>query len=763
MQAKSIKYLTLTTLLIVFVFSGGCIDDTTISDNSGETIDEVVLLATEERTVSELGDEKMPFGQYYHLEPLDIKLQAAQYELPLDTREISNYDEFVSNISLEDDAIEKLQNNGFVVIENPFDPREEIITDMYGTLEDKEIPIFITSDSLLHLYHIQFDETLRRIEEKEFYNTIWEMDYELLQKSIEDYETSTGDTKEAARRNMAYFAVALSLLEPGIDQTLPSDQDSTLKSDPWVVEDYGKFSSEEADIYSFEIPEIVRDDVEAELALIESHEGFALSPIFSYQEDYSQYVPRGHYTYSEKLKNYFKVFMWHGRMSMLLKGDLIESADPEQDARLQTLSAGLIASYINNDVQLMVNWERIYSVTAFYVGFSDDLGPYEYIEALNSVMGGSKTIEGLDVDALKAELVTYRSPEIYGGTGAIKIDVADLEELDRALEDTKGFRLMGQRFIPDSYMLQNLIYPAVDDRFMPKSLDVMALLGSERAYAHLEAQGDTAKPGYKEQFGKLEAEFNAFDDSDWTRNLYWSWLYALQPLLKDYGDGYPTFMQTEAWQDKQLTTSTASWAELRHDTILYSKQFYGFTAGFEMPLETEDKVPLGYVEPVPEFYNRLLALTNMTNSGLGELNVLDTYSINRLEKLEMVLERLEKISEKELQNEELSEEDYDFIKSFEKELESVTGNIEEQAQKTTIVADVGTDPRSANVLEEGVGYVDMIVVAYELPDGRILLGAGPVMTYYEFEHPMSNRLTDEAWREMLENSPPSKPEWSASF
>ena len=60
--------------------------------------------------------------------------------------------------------------------------------------------------------------------------------------------------------------------------------------------------------YQFQIPEFVKKDVEAELALIEAHEGFGLSPIFRYKEDYSQYVPRGHYTRSEKLQNYFKAF-----------------------------------------------------------------------------------------------------------------------------------------------------------------------------------------------------------------------------------------------------------------------------------------------------------------------------------------------------------------------------------------------------------------------------------------------------------------------
>ena len=33
-------------------------------------------------------------------------------------------------------------------------------------------------------------------------------------------------------------------------------------------------------------------------------------------------------------------------------------------------------------------------------------------------------------------------------------------------------------------------------------------------------------------------------------------------------------MQTTAWQDKELNITLASWAELRHDTILYVKQSY---------------------------------------------------------------------------------------------------------------------------------------------------------------------------------------------
>ena len=68
------------------------------------------------------------------------------------------------------------------------------------------------------------------------------------------------------------------------------------------------------------------------------------------------------------------------------------------------------------------------------------------------------------------------------------------------------------------------------------------------------------------------------------------------------------------------------------------------------------------------------------------------------------------------------------------------------------------------VLEEGVGYVDLILVAYKVPDGRIIVGAGPSLSYYEFKHPMSDRLTDEQWKEMLESGKaPPRQRWTESF
>ncbi|WP_082088401.1 DUF3160 domain-containing protein [Methanosarcina sp. WWM596] len=709
-------------------------------------------------------EKESSFSRYYSKENLQFDADVPAYSLPLKASEITNYDDFIQKVPLTNKNRDLLYKNGFVVIEsraagNLFEAEPVRVNETYSALKSADIPIFITSDSLLHLYHIQFDETLKRVEEEEFYDDLWKLDKAFLEASIEDYSRSIEDkaseeVTEAARRNVAYFTVALSLLQPKPEQIEQSQRylGTAILFDP-----------QNAKQYSVEIPSFVKADVEAELALIEAQKG-GISPIFKYYEDNSQYIPRGHYTTSEKLTNYFKAMMWHGRMSMLLRPDMIISEESmakesvaeksaaeesEKESRIQTIQALLISDHFDRDKNLRDRWDRIYDVTALYVGFSDDLGPYEYAKALDTVFGDN--IDGVSFDneslaELKTELEIYESPKIYGGTG--EIIQAGCETESKTLEASKGFRFMGQRYTPDSYIFQTLGFPA---------LNLMDLLGSERATEHLKNMGVSENEEYKERHLSLENEFGAFDEEDWNKNLYWAQLYALKPLLVSSPEGYPTFMQTEAWEDKQLNAALASWTELRHDTILYAKQAYFVGAFYDL-----EEIPVqGYVEPVPEFYARMLALTRMAHTGLNDMEVLDEQSDKDFTTLEHTLERLLEISIKELENEELTDEEYEFIRNFDQNIAPMLENVDIKSQMSTLVADVYTSP--AGVLEEGTGKLDLMVVAYKQPDGRIVLGAGPVMSYYEFWQPSGKRLTDEEWREMLKNNPPERPEWVESF
>jgi len=690
------------------------------------------------------------FGQYYEPYEPNIEPNAPGYRLPLDLNDIVNYDSVSRAIPL-DPVSSLIRQNGFVIWDAslPYSyPLSDNIITCYEDLYGSHIPLFLTIDTFLHLYHFQFDETLKEIEKRKFIPDINDLSIALLNDALQRYEQLEEDLKEAAKRNVAYLSVAQTLIDPNAS-----------------------------------IPGLVEEVVFSELAKIEAHSGFEPSDIFIYEEDYSQYVPRGHYTQSEALERYFKTMMWYGRMAFLLNGGP-EGLISEYDAKIQTLQAILLATSLKN-VQVgertgLDIWDRLYTVTAFYVGLADDLTPYDYLWALDQVFDGDFVLSDLLNDdnllALKTELSLLPSPKIFGGTGNATVPPdAPPEFIDEILDKSSGLRLMGQRFVPDSYMFQHLVFPEVGGylgnsnrrpftvgsdgmggfcRAYVRGLDPMALLGSHEALKILIEQGDTDYWHFWQRFGELKDEFDALSQTDWNRNLYWSWLYTLKSLLCELPERYPNFMRTAAWQRRQLCVALASWTQLRHDTILYGKQSHTTAGGI-----TESPPP-GYIEPLPVFWGRLLSLTRMTSQGLEELNVLTPEARWRFIHLEELLQRILDIVAKQLTNEEISSEDREFIKALPMTLDSIITGAEDIALKTTLVADVHTNPLEAEVVEEAGGKVDLIVVACPMPDGKAFLAAGPVFSYYEFKHPMSDRLTDEAWRLMLDSpNKPERPRW----
>ena len=79
------------------------------------------------------------------------------------------------------------------------------------------------------------------------------------------------------------------------------------------------------------------------------------------------------------------------------------------------------------------------------------------------------------------------------------------------------------------------------------------------------------------------------------------------------------------------------------------------------------------------------------------------------------------------------------------------------------VVDVHTDPDSQSVLEEGVGSCNFLVMAIDNESDRMIY-VGPAYSYYEFQQPAANRLTDPQWNEMLASKKePPRPSWTAAF
>ncbi|MCK4310868.1 MAG: DUF3160 domain-containing protein, partial [Methanomicrobia archaeon] len=207
----------------------------------------------------------------YSSYPVDIIPNAKVYDFVPENME---------NFYLTENAKNLLEKNGFVVIPG----YSKQFYEVYKGCRENNIPIFVTTDSMLHTYHIMYDYTLRILEVRKFLEDLETLTQSMLNASTEQYNSSEGKIKEAARKNIAYFSVAMKLLNE-----------------------------------NYKVSDLVKKEVDGELSLIKQHKGFSFSPIFGYREDYSQYVPRGHYTRSEDLERYFKAMMWYGRIMFRLE------------------------------------------------------------------------------------------------------------------------------------------------------------------------------------------------------------------------------------------------------------------------------------------------------------------------------------------------------------------------------------------------------------------------------------------------------------
>ena len=633
--------------------------------------------------------------------------------------------------TLPSEVSQMIVNNGFAVI-----PQSEIkqIHEILEINDDERVPSFVSSDAVLHAYHVLYDLALREVEVYSFWDLLGNLTAALLDTSFAQYEAAPeGRWKEAALRNLMFFTVAIMLLdnETIIPPTYPSE---------------------------------VETEVEIVLQLIEEHSSMSNAWFMDYKEDFTQFVPRGHYTRSERLERYFQAMMLYGRVSFRLQPE--RPPIPNEKGMNNTAQAILISLALTEDVPSLPGspvgldvWDALYEPTAFFVGSADDLVPSEYLTLIQSIYGSEVQITDLDDDQLLEQFIEdalqLREPLILGHP------VPDTETLTQ----TKGLRFMGQRYVPDSYILGQLVYKNVgtlsNPRLMPMGLDVMAAFGSERAWELLDSEKDYLN--YVSQMEMLWAKVVNMTESEWTHNLYYLWLYSLLPLLSDPGEGYPFFMQSEAWVDKQLSTALGSWAELRHDTILYAKQSYTWERT-GLP-----ELVRGYVEPVPSLYARLASLCQMMMSGLDSRDLLSSLIDNKLQHLHDFLLDLQTISIKELEGTPLSDDEYRLIGGSGVFLGDIVALptddllVSDADDDMAVIADVHTDSNEGEVLEEAVGRPMVILVAVQI-EGQVVLTRGAVFSYYEFTWPMDDRLTDESWQEMIgQGEAPPLPAWTESF
>ncbi|MEA3510261.1 MAG: DUF3160 domain-containing protein [Actinomycetota bacterium] len=574
--------------------------------------------------------------------------------------------------------------------------------------------VFVTTDAAYHLWHQVFDLVLRHTETHALLPVLERLVGNLVEASREQTAASVGaDIEDAALRAQEHLEAVATVLELGVGS--------------------------------------IGDRAAAEVALVEAHTELVESPTVGGDcpfscVDYSRMKPRGHYTRTEDLQRFFKAMSMLGN-TMFLVGNA------------HTLRVGaLISRLIVASPENIQDWTTIYDPTAFLVGTADDYTPLEIEAAANAVIdAGLADPTALSDDsvmlAIGQELLAMRPVRIDPGLAAL--------------------RTMGTRFVLDSWIYDQLTHSGVENRERPTPLDLASVMGSEYSAGIQDEAGESATyPDYEPKVAALGVSTEARTIEDWGRTVYDGWLYALEPMWgKQHPDAFPPFMRATAWQAKSHNTGFASYAELKHDTILYGKE-----AMVEGEAPEPPPPPRHWVEPDPVAFGRLAALTRMTRDGLIDGGLMlagdyDTRDGNPWEDREVtrwaseylleILDRLERLAQDELDAKPISADDNEWLSYIGSRFAWLVEAISRgEKEPTPIIADIFLNPFADEVLEVGTGPLDTIHVLVPDDDGGFQVATGPIYSYYEFWGPRSERLSDEEWWDRItEGQLPERPSW----
>ena len=293
---------------------------------------------------------------------------------------------------------------------------------------------------------------------------------------------------------------------------------------------------------------------------------------------------------------------------------------------------------------------------------------------------------------------------------------------------------------PDSVLMQRAMDQQSDRDSLPDPLLVAGWLGDAKAMAAVRKLLPVPSDDFPAR-KLVQPPPHAIERTETLIDVYYN---ALQTLMSGPEQGAPEFMSTDAWRLKTRQTVLASWAKTRNTFALEAEYGVGFGGG-------PPSYP-GFVEPVPEFYQRLghLAMQmaqycNQDRDKEPERQLLSWLLFARS------CQQLEAMAHKQLRGIEWNELDRDFIGSYSWQLADM-----EHSDKP-LAATVERSGLSGTNLIVASGLNRVIWVNYPW-HGKKILSKGAVMTFYSF--PSATVLTDKEWTERLHATPaPQPPGW----
>ena len=678
--------------------------------------------------------------------------------LDFDPTKITHFDTVNKKLALTDAELAIFKKTGFVSVDQN---RRHSFASAYYQIYASDMPVLVTTDSIMHALHKSYDDILMDMERTVFAPTM-----RTILASVHGEVAKMDKSNTHARDVDLYVTVARNLLGGAGGPSTEQQWNGKQLLEPSKFDQDAEALTILNEIQSLKLKDPYKD-----------------KPIRIYGgerfPDFSQFKPRGHYTKSQELKNYFRCMMWLGRADCgwnVLPTDASRGVKVDSDRELRN---AILFCELLKDTNGLKPLKSLDEIIGFMVGKSDNLTVFTLLD----VMAGAK-VKGL-ADALDAKSLEKVKDELKSGKHAAQMIRSQvlLSSLSTSVKTTPPslFQVFGQRFIMDSFVLAQVVFDSIlfknvkQRRMMPTGLDAMAALGNDEAILLLEPE--LMKWNYSTNMMACRDFIGLHPKEYWNSNLYVLWLDCLRTLNVDMSTHkkVPQAMKSKTWQMKQLNTQLGSWAELRHDTILYAKQSYTAYPDCEYPA--------GYVEPYPEFYAKVKFFADEAGKlfaaaefpGENNAAAVKRY-VAFFKQMSTTAGTLETLAKKELAGEAFTDAEKLFVKKTVDRRGGGSGpprydgwypelffTRTECAEWAPVVADVHTDPASQACLEVAVGDAMFGVIAIDNDKDRMVY-VGPLYSYYEFTQNVEKRLTDPEWQEMIHKGKlPARPEWTKDF
>lgn len=699
----------------------------------------------------------MSFDDLKNLNAIPNQQYYKGYNLTPAASEIVYLDSVTQKLKLNNEELDLLMQNHFVVTERLSD--YSFGSAYQNQVFNKDLPVFISTDLILHALHSSYDEILKGLEGSLMMPNIKEYIIALYNEFPEYASKYSGSLGVNLEDVDLYLTVALSLIEDKTLQTRLASQEN----------------------YDLIMQAIAGEQLTGVQLFTDSTRMRSI--------DFSQFKVRGHYVFSEgdrwNLEPYFKTMMWLGRIDFPLTSPPTGGMEPAW--RFEEIQRINVSAFILNEMMQATSKKNLLlqnnEIVSYLVGESDNMTSEEYTTYTQSkgISEASQLMDSLVyVDYFDGLSTNPDFLQKYMGAFYFVDPYSDKPD---ALP--VSFLMSGQRFIIDSYILANVVFDRIEyqgkkvPRMMPDPLDVLYALGNNDALHFLEDELSTYP--YETQLAIMRYLIDTKEPEFWSESLYNSWLSSIRALNPGSDDdNQPFFMRTGAWHQQKMNTQLAGWAQLRHDNLLYAKPSYTGGAGCSFPYS--------YIEPYPEFYKRLGDYATDAAAFFGGKNLHVDFSgqvDQYFREFAEIMLKLELLAQKELDNQPFSEEEENWLKAmlvknpggmcgeppYSGWIFNLYWNMNKFAESDFINVDIHTQPTDiggnivGKVLHAGLGYLNMGVCLAQIPGTETTAAyTGVFMSYYENITDDFLRLNDQEWeRKVLDGNIPERPEWVNSY